>query len=196
MRAFPPEGVIMVHERVSVVSQEVGEDFRVAAVSQEEAEASEVEVPVGVGNRSSEPILFFSKKEKEQIAAVIREVEKKTSGEIRVHLARRTQEDILVHAKEIFEKIGMTNTKTRNGVLIFLNVKSRRFAVIGDVGIHEKVPEGLWDEMAQTMTEHFKKNRFADGIVEAVRLIGEKLREYFPHERDDINELPDEISYS
>ncbi len=146
--------------------------------------------------RSFEPILFFSKKEKEQIIVAIREAEKKTSGEIRVHLAGRSREDILAHAGEIFEKIGMTKTTTRNGVLIFLEVKSRRFAVIGDAGIHERIPQGFWDEVARGMGLHFRKNHFADGIVEAVRLTGEELSRYFPRERDDFNELPDEISYS
>ena len=146
--------------------------------------------------RSPEPILFFSRKEKKQITAAIREAEKRTSGEIRVHLTGRSREDILAHAKEIFEKIGMTKTGARNGVLIFLEVKSKRFAVIGDAGIHERVPEGFWDEIAQRMALHFSKNHFADGMIEGIRSTGEKLKEYFPRARDDRNELPDEISYS
>ncbi len=146
--------------------------------------------------RSSEPILFFSKKEKGQIITAIQEAERKTSGEIRVHLTGRNREDILVHAGEIFEKIGMTKTCARNGVLIFLEVKSSRFAVIGDTGIHERVPQGFWDAMAKGMAIHFRKNHFADGIVEAVRLTGEELSKYSPREKDDFNELPDEISYS
>lgn len=146
--------------------------------------------------RSFEPILFFSKKEKEQVVDAIHEAERKTSGEIRVHLAGRNREDVLAHAREIFEKIGMAKTVAHSGVLIFLEVKSRRFAVVGDAGIHERVPQGFWDEIAKGLALHFRKNHFADGIVEAVRLMGEKLSQHFPYERDDFNELPDEISYS
>ena len=120
----------------------------------------------------------------------------KTSGEIRIHLQRKVREDFMEHGKEIFEKIGMTQTEDRNGVMIFMGLASHRFAILGDRGINEKVPEHFWEDVIAPMTTHFKEDRFADGVVEAVIMIGEKLSAYFPYERDDVNELPDEISYS
>ena len=129
--------------------------------------------------RDKNPALFFSKKEKQAIEAAVATAELKTSGEIRVHLQRRAREPFFEHAKEIFEKIGMTHTKERNGVLIFIGLASQRFAILGDDGINQQVPEGFWD-----------------GIVHAVLEIGEQLQTYFPHQRDDVNELPDAISCS
>ncbi len=146
--------------------------------------------------RSKHPLLFLSTREKEKIVQAIREAEKETSGEIRVHLARGRDKEVLPHAKEIFEKIGMTKTQHRNGVLIFLAVQDKRFCVIGDQGIHEKVPAHFWNEMIHRMQTCFKENRFAEGIVEAVLMTGKKLQEYFPSQRRDENELPDRISYS
>ncbi len=146
--------------------------------------------------RSTDPFLFFSGQEKNAIVAAIREAEKKTSGEIRVHLERKADSDILAHAAREFERLGMTRTEARNGVLIFMGVKSRRFAVLGDRGIHEKVPAGFWDEIAAGMAAAFREDRFADGLAAAIRQIGGKLGQYFPYERTDLNELPDEISYS
>ena len=146
--------------------------------------------------RGRDPVLFFSKKEKAAIIEAIQKAEKNTSGEIRVHLERKADEDILAHAAKVFEKIGMTNTKERNGVLIFMGVKSKRFAIIGDRGIHEKVSRGFWQEMAEIMQNHFREDNFALGIAAAIEKAGEKLANYFPHKRDDMNELPDEISYS
>ena len=146
--------------------------------------------------RSSEPILFFSKKEREKIVKAIGEAELKTSGEIRVHLERKAKQDIFEDAKVAFEKLGMTQTQARNGVLIFLGVKSKRFAILGDRGIHEKVPENFWHDVAKEMAEHFKRDEFAEGVIHAIRLIGEKLKNDFPYQRFDINELPDEISFS
>lgn len=146
--------------------------------------------------RSKDPVLFFSKKEKEAIVQAIREAEKMTSGEIRVHLERKARPDIMAHAREVFEKIGMTRTQRRNGVLIFLGVASRRFAILGDRGINEKVPPTFWDEVAEGMQQSFREDRFADGIVEAILAIGEKLKEYFPYQSSDVNELSDEISFS
>lgn len=146
--------------------------------------------------RSKNPALFFSKKEKEQIRNAINAAEHKTSGEIRVHLERKARDQFYEHAAEIFEKIGMTETAERNGVLILLGLASRRFVVLGDRGINEKVPDNFWQDVVALMQGHFKKDLFAEGITAAVDLIGEKLSTYFPYRDNDRNELSDEISYS
>jgi len=140
-------------------------------------------------------VFFFSKKEKRQILAAVREAEKNTSGEIRVHLVHKVKGDVFEHAREVFERIGMTKTKARNGVLVFLATGSKQFAILGDKGINEKVPERFWKDAARTLEAHFKKNKFAEGISEAVLRIGAKLKEYFPYQGGDKNELPDSISF-
>ena len=146
--------------------------------------------------RSSEPVLFFSKKEKEKILHAIEAAEGKTSGEIRVHLERKVKDDIMAHAKEVFERMGMAKTERRNGVLIFMGVKSKRFVVIGDQGIHEQVPAGFWDEVVSEMTSCFRRDKFAEGLSRGILKIGEQLAQIFPHEVGDVNELSDGISYS
>ena len=144
---------------------------------------------------SSYPVFFFSRKEKKQIADAIYEAERNTSGEIRVHLESKAQGPIYGHAQKVFQRIGMTKTAQRNGVLIFLATGSKKFAVLGDVGINEKVPEGFWNDVVAIMREHFKQNKFAEGISEAVLRIGEKLKAHFSYQTNDKNELPDNISY-
>jgi len=146
--------------------------------------------------RSLNPILFFSKEEKKDVVEAIQVAEKKTSGEIRVHLERKLKDDHLKHAESLFEKLGMTQTEKRNSVLIVLGVKSKRFAVLADQGIHEKVGQDFWEELVGRMQAKFREDRFAEGLTEAIASIGKKLSQYFPYERDDVNELPDEISYS
>jgi len=122
--------------------------------------------------------------------------EKKTSAEIRVHLERKAKPDILAHAQSRFEKLGMTATQDHNGVLIFMGIRSKRFAVIGDSGIHQKVAPEFWNDIVHSMMTAFKEDRFADGIIEAIGIIGDKLSAHFPYQAGDVNELPDEISYS
>lgn len=140
-------------------------------------------------------MFFFSRNEKQQILAAIREAEKNTSGEIRLHLEYKVKDEVFGHAKKVFQKIGMTKTAERNGVLIFMATKDKKFAVLGDVGINEKVPEGFWNDVVQIMQEHFKRHKFAEGISEAVIRIGEKLKQFFPYRKNDRNELSDTISY-
>jgi len=156
------------------------------------------EVPVDAGKtqRSRHPILFFSKREKEAIVEAIRRAELRTSGEIRVHLERHVSEDLTLHAQKVFEKIGMTRTADRNGVLIFLSVADHRFVVLGDEGIHSKVSPSFWQEIASILATHFGQNRFAEGIIRAADTVGQLLAAHFPCTHRDINELPDTISCS
>jgi len=146
--------------------------------------------------RSANPATFFSKGEEISIIEAVKTAEKSTAGEIRVHLERKISGDIMDFAVKIFNKIGMHNTRGRCGCLIILDLTNRRFAIIGDKGINDKVDADFWNDAADIMSRHFKQNDFAAGICAAILKIGEKLKEYFPYQPDDINELPDEISKS
>lgn len=169
----------------------VSEDSEVVAVVLAAAERQEG----GDSMRITYPMFFFSQKEKKQILAAVQEAEKNTSGEIRVHLENKTHGPVYGHAQKVFQRIGMTKTAQRNGVLILLATCDKKFAVLGDVGINEKVPEGFWNDVAQIMQEHFKRDDFAEGISQAVLRIGEKLKAFFPYRANDKNELHDGISY-
>jgi uncharacterized membrane protein len=140
------------------------------------------------------PATFFDEEERQAIRRAIAAAEDRTSGEIRVHLQRCTPGDALDAARSVFEKIGMTRTAARNGVLIYLSVEDHRFAILGDEGIDRVVPENFWGEIRTRMGEKFQEDRFAEGIVEAVEAVGENLHRFFPVDHADRNELSDEIS--
>ena len=137
---------------------------------------------------------FFNKAEKEKIIQAIKEAEFETSGEIRLHLESRCKGEPLDRAVAVFEKLKMYETQLRNGTLIFLAVNDRKFAIFGDEGINEIVPDNFWEDVKEEMSRFFEKKQFADGISRGIFLIGEKLKEFFPYQDDDVNELPDEIS--
>ena len=151
--------------------------------------------------RSDRPRKFFSTDEQTQIVQAIKGAEKRTSGEIRCHVERDVPRkepaagNPYQRARQLFEKLGMHATESRNGVLIYLATRSRSFAVLGDEELHLKVGDDFWRDIAATMTSHFKEDRFADGMAGGIREIGEKLEKYFPYQADDVNELPDEISF-
>ncbi len=129
--------------------------------------------------------------------AAIQEAERNTSGEIRIHLENRTKPDrsIMLQAAKAFNHLGMDDTEQHNGVMIYFAVEDQRFAILADRGINEVVPAGFWNDIAQQMSERFKREEFVQGLTEGVHAIGEQLKQYFPYQADDINELPDEISY-
>lgn len=141
-------------------------------------------------------VKFFNREEEAQIIAAIQEAELATSGEIRVHVEVGARRPALEVAKRVFRELGMEKTEDRNGVLILLAVDRREFAIVGDEGINGVVPNDFWDTERDLMAQHFKQGDFATGIEQAVQQIGSKLRQYFPYQSDDVNELPDEISYN
>ncbi len=138
---------------------------------------------------------FFSKLEHDEIVGAIREAESKMCGEIRVFVSRKEPEDAVVTAQRRFEKLGMTKTKERNGVLIYVAPRVRKFAIIGDVAIHQICGDGFWKEVAHEMTSHFRVSNFTQGIIHAIRRAGALMAEHFPHCAGDKNELSDEIGH-
>lgn len=133
--------------------------------------------------------------QREAIMKAIEQAERLTSGEIRVHIERAAGADVLARAESMFNRLGMFRTSARNGVLIYVATGERKFAIIGDKGIHEAVPDGFWDETRDAMAEHFRGGDFCGGICRGIAIAGEALARYFPYQGErDVNELSDEIS--
>lgn len=140
---------------------------------------------------------FFSKKEEKNIVLAIKLAELKTSGEIRVHLDEEEAESIKERAVFIFDSLGMTKTKERNGILIYLNPNIKNFLVMGDEGIHAKVGQEFWETISSKMKAHFKNEAYAQGVIESIEAIGIELKKHYPYDaKTDTNELDDEVSYS
>jgi uncharacterized membrane protein len=138
---------------------------------------------------------FIGDKGKALIEQAIKEAELYTSGEIRVHLESKCSGDPLQRAVYIFNYLKMYRTQARNGVLVYVAVGSRKFAIIGDAGINAVVPDNFWDGIKEQMQQNFAAGNYVDGLVQAIRESGVSLKRYFPYQSDDINEQPDEISF-
>jgi uncharacterized membrane protein len=138
---------------------------------------------------------FFNKEQQALILASVVEAEKQTSGEIRVHIESSCPEDVLDRAAWIFKKLGMHKTAERNGVLFYLAVADKKFAILGDAGINAKVPEGFWDGISSLLRKNFSEGKFTEGLSEGILQAGKQLKTHFPYSKDDVNELPDEISF-
>jgi len=141
------------------------------------------------------PADFFSLVDKERIANAISNAENRTSGEIRVHVESSCPENVLDHAAFIFEKLKMHETRLRNGVLFYLSINDRKFAILGDAGINEVTPEDFWDQIKETVLALFREGKYAEGLERGIFMAGEALRDHFPYKKDDIDELSNDISY-
>jgi uncharacterized membrane protein len=139
---------------------------------------------------------FLSPADLDAVAAAVAEAERRTSGEIRVHLDARCAGDPLARAVELFERLGMTRTALRNGVLIYVAIEDRKLAVLGDAGLHERVGAEYWDRLKQELVARLREGHSCDALIAAVRDAGETLARHFPRAPDDRNELGDAVSLS
>lgn len=127
------------------------------------------------------------------IKAAIGRAEAQTSGEIRVVLYSQSLDDPVATARAEFARLQMHKTRERNAVLILVAPVAKAFAIYGDKGIHERCGDAFWKDVAETMTQAFRRGEFTAGIVTAVEKTGAALSRDFPRRPDDENELPDDV---
>jgi uncharacterized membrane protein len=141
------------------------------------------------------PQRFFSSEEQDALNAAIHNAELRTSGEIRIHMENHCVYDVLDRAADVFKMLHMHETELKNGVLFYLSIKDRKFAILGDAGINTKVPADFWDAIKERVLHHFKNGAYATGLTEGIEMAGLKLGEHFPYSNTDVNELSNEISF-
>lgn len=138
---------------------------------------------------------FLTDADCQAVVSAIEKAELQCSGEIRVHIDHHCGKNVLDRAAQVFAQLKMHKTRDRNGVLFYIAGDDRKFAVIGDKGINARVPAGFWNDVCHIVEELFRQGLFAAGLCKGIEICGQKLSEFFPYRTDDINELPDEISF-
>jgi uncharacterized membrane protein len=141
------------------------------------------------------PQQYFSVSDQNRIIEAIRLAELETSGEIRVHIEEHCPGDPMERAKEMFFSLNMHQTAQQNGVLIYLALLDKKFAILGDKGIHDKVTDNFWQAEKDLMKSYFVKSEYTEGLVQAIEQVGEKLKVNFPYQKNDTNELSNDISF-
>lgn len=137
---------------------------------------------------------FLSDDDEQEIVRAILQAERNTSGEIRVHIESHTRLDHFTRAQEVFHVLKMDNTKDENGVLIYVAVNDRKFAIVGDKGINKVVPNDFWDTTKDAIQHQFKQGNFKQGIIDGILSAGKELETHFPWQHGNQNELSDEVS--
>ncbi len=131
------------------------------------------------------------------IVQAIAHAEAGTTGEIRVHLSRKwIEQNPMQRARTLFEQFGMHQTTHRNAVLIYVNLRRRKFAIFGDSGVNEVVGPHYWEQVATNLREHLRGTHPERAIAFSVQEVGEVLKKYFPADpdSDNTNELPNLVS--
>jgi uncharacterized membrane protein len=138
---------------------------------------------------------FFTREQIDDIKQAIMNAELDTSGEIRVHIDTKCKGEVMEKALNVFKRLRIHETELRNGVLFYLAVKNRKFAVVGDEGINKVVPDDFWEKIKAEMLDAFREGNFTDGLIDGITQTGTYLKKHFPYQTGDVNELSDEISF-
>lgn len=141
-----------------------------------------------------DPRTVFLPEDLRELEEAIREAERRTSGEIRVHIERSCDNPV-ERARELFADLKMDRTVERNGVLFYVALESRKYAVLADKGIRQRVPAEFWEGISNLLRGEFQRGELLAGLRTAVQVAGHQLAAFFPHRPNDINELPDTISF-
>lgn len=117
------------------------------------------------------------------ILRALRFVTRKSTGEVFVHVSEnRFDRDPMGTALALFEELGLTRTRERNAVFVYLNRKTRKFSIIADEGIHRKVGQKYWDELALNFSEDLRATHFENAISLLIFSVGTTLASKFPRE--------------
>ena len=116
-------------------------------------------------------------------------------GDIRVALTPRAVRRAHAHraAMEQFVIRGVTRTRERTGVLIFVSLAERYARIVADDAVDAKVKHSDWQAAVDALISHVREDRLADGFVAAIDRCGVILAKHFPGESDDQDELPDRL---
>ena len=112
---------------------------------------------------------FLGKENEKLIKTAIENAEHQTSGEVRVHIETVCKQNVLDRAAWLFKKLKMHETKERNGVLVYLSINDKKFAIIGDSGINKVVPEGFWNQIKESMISHFSKENSLYRVFDEIK---------------------------
>jgi len=96
-------------------------------------------------------------------------------------------------AYEQFLAHGVHLTEARTGVLIYVTPTDQRVEIVADVGIHSKVGEAAWEELAQDIAAAARRGQLVDGILSAISKAGALLAQHFPPSARNPNELSDRM---
>ena len=121
---------------------------------------------------------FLTSSEEQEVVQAIHDAELRTTGEIRVIITSKWIFRLQQYAWKAFHRLGMTNTAARNGALIVVMARRRRFVVIGDQGLAEKVEPSYWENIASIMSAKLKDGQRSDALISAINLLTETLAQH------------------
>ncbi|MBV8197069.1 MAG: TPM domain-containing protein [Candidatus Eremiobacteraeota bacterium] len=121
----------------------------------------------------------MTRHERARISRALAEAENGTSGRIAVRIIPDRKVDEMERARREFGRIGLHRHDRANAALILVAPKARRFAVIGDRALHERVGDAFWKDVVRESQPFFARGAIVEGIIFAIGRIGDALHGHF-----------------
>ena len=139
---------------------------------------------------------ILSEEDKIHLVNLIKSTEEATSCEIKIHINDTCKESALERAIMLITKLGLDRTKNRTGIILYLAVKDKKFAIAGDIGIHKRLPNHSWHDLKDEAISYFKEEKYLEGFSNCLKKLATIVKAEFPENKNEnVNEISDEISF-
>jgi uncharacterized membrane protein len=136
---------------------------------------------------------FLTTEQEQEVVEAIRAAEARTSGEIRVVITSRWILRPERCARRLFDQLGMERTRHRNGALIVLFARRRRFVVLGDDALEEIIRPQGWQEISAEMSALLREGRKVEALIGVIRRLGATMAAHWPPDASNPDELPNAV---
>lgn len=140
----------------------------------------------------------FPKRSLRAIEAAIRDSESGHMGELRFAVEAGLEWTELLagttpreRAVQVFSQLRVWDTAHNSGVLIYLLLADKDVEVVADRGIHARVGDAHWAAICHDMEKMFRKGEFESGVLHGIAAITALLRQHYPAQGANANELSD-----
>ena len=133
--------------------------------------------------------------ERSALQDAIAAAERGNRGEIRVHIESRYPGDgPLGRAEALYQELGMAKTRDDTGVLLYVAERDHKAAVFAGTGVYGARKPELWKEIAAAVAQGYAFGDRVSGLVRALTMIGDILRETAPGDDLAGDELPNKVT--
>lgn len=121
----------------------------------------------------------MTRDERAAVARAIAAAEDGTTGRIAVRIIPDRTVDAFERAKHEFARAGLHRHDAGNAALVLVAPNARRFAVVGDRTLHERVGDDFWTGVIAESTPYFARGETLQAVLHAVGRIGDVLHAHF-----------------
>ncbi|HEX5659417.1 MAG TPA: hypothetical protein VFX59_19615 [Polyangiales bacterium] len=105
----------------------------------------------------------------------------------------RALHDVRMAARAEFFDAGISATRGRTGILVYVSQTERVAEVLADLGVRDAIDAEVWSAWVQSVEHEVRSQRDGLALAAAIARLAEPLAACLPRSHDDVNELADHV---